>query len=518
MSIFQNFTVGQQVEFVFAALMILMSGWSYMRQRDGLALLFLTLGGLLLRVAVISFDPFINEWDERFHALVAKNMLEHPFVPMLIKNPVLAFDYTDWTSNHVWLHNPPLFLWIIALSYKVFGINEMALRIPSLLMSSLLIPIIYRMGLICANRAVAYAAAFLYSVSLYSLLLLTGFINLDHNDIAFVFFVTLSIWCFFEYWTSKKWVWLIPLGVTAGAAALTKWLTGFLIFGGWGIAVLCDAQERTKPSAYLKIVLSFFFGLFVFLPWQIYAMKTYPAEYAFVREYYTMHVQHALDGHTGTIWFHFDMFKEQYGRVAYYLIIPALILFLIKLRNRGLAVAGGFCIGVVYVFFSFFVKTKMSGFCYIVCSLMYLALGYLLTSGLQLIKKRCSPSTAMVLILLMMSLVGWKSVHLRHFARYHADGNSENSYRINKEHNLEVYALLKDSLPSDTVLFNCGGYNHIDAMFYTDFTAYSFVPSVEQMMELKQKGITCAAFDHPPLPPAILSDNQVIKINELLYY
>ncbi len=38
----------------------------------------------------------LHDWDERYHALVAKNMIEQPFKPMLYKNPVLPYDYKDW--------------------------------------------------------------------------------------------------------------------------------------------------------------------------------------------------------------------------------------------------------------------------------------------------------------------------------------------------------------------------------------------------------------------------------------
>src|SRR5437016_2816679 len=57
----------------------------------------LVLGSLLLNIFAIHLDPFLNSWDERFHALVAKNLSAHPFQPMLYANPVLPFDYKNWT-------------------------------------------------------------------------------------------------------------------------------------------------------------------------------------------------------------------------------------------------------------------------------------------------------------------------------------------------------------------------------------------------------------------------------------
>ncbi|MBP7399885.1 MAG: hypothetical protein KA954_09890, partial [Chitinophagales bacterium] len=83
--------------------------------------LILFFGALGIRILFNSFFPYLHDWDERFHALVAKNMMTHPFTPMLRANPVLPYDETSWTDGHIWLHKQPLFLWQMALSMKIFG-------------------------------------------------------------------------------------------------------------------------------------------------------------------------------------------------------------------------------------------------------------------------------------------------------------------------------------------------------------------------------------------------------------
>ena len=79
-----------------------------------LALFLLITLGLTLRVFV-STDYFLHDWDERYHALVAKHLLEHPLVFTLYDTPVLPYDYQNWAGNHIWLHKPPMTLWCIAL-------------------------------------------------------------------------------------------------------------------------------------------------------------------------------------------------------------------------------------------------------------------------------------------------------------------------------------------------------------------------------------------------------------------
>ena len=59
------------------------------------ALGLLLLGGLALRVYT-STDCFLHDWDERYHALVGKNLLNHFFRPTLYENMAIPVDYTNW--------------------------------------------------------------------------------------------------------------------------------------------------------------------------------------------------------------------------------------------------------------------------------------------------------------------------------------------------------------------------------------------------------------------------------------
>merc|ERR1711964_451238 len=60
----------------------------------------------------------IHYWDEGFHAMVARNLTQHPFLFTLYDQPWLPFDYKSWGNNYVWLHKPPL-----AIGRSVFRIG-----------------------------------------------------------------------------------------------------------------------------------------------------------------------------------------------------------------------------------------------------------------------------------------------------------------------------------------------------------------------------------------------------------
>ena len=115
------------------------------------SLVLIILAGLLLRIFV-STDMYLHDWDERFHALVAKNLMEHPLLPTLYDNPVLAYDYTAWNMNHIWVHKQPAPLWIMALSMKLFGISTWAMRLPSILFSTSAIFATFFIGRYVFNR------------------------------------------------------------------------------------------------------------------------------------------------------------------------------------------------------------------------------------------------------------------------------------------------------------------------------------------------------------------------------
>src|SRR4051812_5236672 len=85
---------------------------SYRQDKLPLAIFFLIVLGFSLRL-FCSCDFYLHSWDERYHALVAKNIFLHPLRPTLYENAVLSYDYKNWTANHVWLHKQPFTFWTI---------------------------------------------------------------------------------------------------------------------------------------------------------------------------------------------------------------------------------------------------------------------------------------------------------------------------------------------------------------------------------------------------------------------
>ena len=77
------------VTIVIASIILFFSWKIFTKGKIDQAVIGIVLAGLLLRIFIIS-DPVVHDWDERFHALVAKNMIENPLKPTLYKSPVFA--------------------------------------------------------------------------------------------------------------------------------------------------------------------------------------------------------------------------------------------------------------------------------------------------------------------------------------------------------------------------------------------------------------------------------------------
>ena len=290
--------------------------------KDNIALFLLLLSGLLLRF-YLSADFQLHEWDERYHALVAKNMIESPFKPMLYKNPVLPYNYQNWIENHVWLHKQPLPFWFMAASLLLFGINEIALRIPSIMLSTIIILLIFHVAKYLFNRRVAFISAFLISINGLIIELAAGKVATDHVDIFFLFFVLLSIFFTVKFIQTKKIIFNLLIGVSVGLAILSKWLPALVVFPVY-LAFIIDSRKFTFKEIIRNLFISIITCIVVFLPWQIYIANAFPLEAISERNFNYRHITEVLENHSHPLFYYFNNIRIIYGELIY---IPCIWFF-----------------------------------------------------------------------------------------------------------------------------------------------------------------------------------------------
>src|ERR1041385_4766087 len=98
--------------FIFGFTFLFSSIIFHVFKKEKISIALLLCSAIFLFIVACLLDPFLNPWDERFHALVAKNLMNHPLMPTLYDDTILNMDYYDnWAHYHIWLHKPPLFLW-----------------------------------------------------------------------------------------------------------------------------------------------------------------------------------------------------------------------------------------------------------------------------------------------------------------------------------------------------------------------------------------------------------------------
>jgi 4-amino-4-deoxy-L-arabinose transferase len=316
----------------------------------------LTIAGLILRLFICA-DGYLHDWDERYHALVASHLAHHPFLPTLYEYPLLPFDYRSWTTNHIWVHKPPVPLWLMAGSIRLFGLHPMAVRLPAILLTTLAIPLVYDIGKRLFSRSIAFKAALLCTIHGLLLDLLSGRQGTDAIDADFFFFVTLAACLAVRHATTGRKSLLLFTGIALGAAILTKWLPALVVLPFW-LVLRWQREKRPSRLAAEMFTMAAIASALV-IPWQWWIFHRFPAEAAWEQSFNKAHIFTALEGNGGDAWYHFEHLRICYGEAVYAVILLAGWQF-IRTRN---AVLGSLLLwfGLVYAFFSV-VATKMPGY------------------------------------------------------------------------------------------------------------------------------------------------------------
>jgi 4-amino-4-deoxy-L-arabinose transferase len=496
---------------VFAAILL------FVRGKIKPALYFLIAGGFILRLCMALIDPYINLWDEQFHAMVAKNMMEHPFHPMLYAQPVLPVNDEVWTASATWLHKPPLFLWQIALFMKIFGTQYWVVRLPSVLLSTLAIPVVFRMGKILSGEQTGFFAALIFTIVNLQVNIISGFLNTDHNDVIFMCYVLFSIWSWMEHREKPKWKWILLTGLFSGMAILVKWLPGLLVYLLWISALLADKKERFALKKWIEPFVALLVTFIVAAPWFIYAAVKWPALSQHESEARVNHLSNVVEEHTGPWYYHFNLLLEDYGWGMVVLLPVCMLLFFLRKEKRSMRIAIGVAVLFVYAFYTC-VPTRMPLFCLLVSPLLYMIIADVIANAGNYFQKlqefsRNKRSAAIRFVLLAVS--AYFIFNINRIEHFHTDRNPGNFYRPARIENKKQFENAAAMLPSkDIVIFNCGGFaNGVACMFYTAHTSYTDLPTEEQFRKLKAEGIKMAVFDDIAIPPYLANDSAVIKLH-----
>jgi 4-amino-4-deoxy-L-arabinose transferase-like glycosyltransferase len=508
----------------------------YRRGRPGAAALVLMTAGLLLRLYA-GADLFLHPWDERYHALVAKHMADHPLRPTLYEQPLLPYDLRNWRANHVWLHKPPLALWLMAASIRLFGAGDPAVRLPSVLLSALSILLTYDLGRRLFDPGTGLVAAGLHAIHGYLIALAAGRVPVDHIDAVLIAVVELGVWLAVagtqrgaqsrhpegeprepegsgradlssaqilwvaeaprrmtggNRWSSPEAV-SLAVGLVTGLAVLTKWLPGLLIVPVWAAVVL--AREKPRGARALGRVAGRTLVLLagaaaVALPWTLYTRAAFPREAAWEAAYNAQHFTVPVEDLSGSPLFYLQNLPHYFGGLIY-LPLAWLVWRLAKRQEvESLAPLA------VWIFVPFFVfslaATKMTAYVFTAAPALLLVTARFWT---WLAVHPANPEPfggrwlrrAVLALLFLLPLVATVE-RVKPWPDY------ERSPAWARE----IKALPARLGPGRTVLFNLE--HPLEAMFYTSYIAYRKPPTPEQVRLLRAQGWRVVVLDRGDLP------------------
>lgn len=390
------------------------------RRQPHLAILGIVAGGFIISFAM-AMDPFLHPWDERFHAVVAKHLMTDPFTPTLYNDPALAKSL-NWTHTYVWLHKPPLSLWLIAASLRIFGVSTLAVRLPSIVLLGAAVWATFRLGSYWFSPRVGLLAAFLHSLNGQLIGLASGRESTDHPDSIFSSLIAIGVLIAVVQLRRGGLGLAFAVGAVTGLAILTKWLPGLIILGLWLVGL--HRQSRPLRVKVTNIALALLACTMVVAPWQIHILRAFPAQAAFESAYNRRHIWEALEGHDGSLFFHVASVPRLYGWLA---LLPMGWFSRTYARRRGDPNAQLVVLwfAVPYIFFSF-VATKMVSYAMISAPAVFIMISVgikrLRECAIQQTRPLWQRRLALGLALLLVALPVRSTLrHWRPFHESHAD-------------------------------------------------------------------------------------------------
>lgn len=450
-------------------LLLAFSWYWHKRGRDRWALWVIVLSAGLLRLGP-SLDPSLHLWDERYHALVAKNLAEDPFTPTLYADPSLPHADDNWTQAHVWLHKPPFAMWCMAGSIKLFGTHAWVVRLPSILFSCIAVALCFAIASALVSTSVAFWSAFLFAINGHLVELASGRTATDHVDAILVALVLAGAYSAIRMARRGEFAWALACGACLGLAFLTKTWPSLLILA---IAVtgsfIHSGNGPVRTSALLgTVVLA---GLALALPWQVHVHLNFPMVAAESSRSTLNHFGQDIEQHARPWYYYFSQLPMIHGEFAPIAVIWSAIMILRKRSWPPLILLVWFA--VPFTVFSFAVS-KMPAYTAIAAPALFILIAMAIadwtTQERTRVRSKIVASIAALFLVVLPFRFSWDRV--RPFDKVAA-----------------AYAMpahLVDPAPL-TVVLNCP--DPIDLMFRTPVAAaYSGVIDQDEQERLKARG------------------------------
>ncbi|MGB9774074.1 MAG: ArnT family glycosyltransferase [Bacteroidota bacterium] len=214
---------------------------------------------LLFFIAAVRFVNLgyadLQPWDESLYAIRAETIIRFG-------------DWVDQSAHSIGglysAVHPPLYVWLTALAYRLFGINEFSARVVSALAGAFLVLVIYLFARdLYGKRAGVIAAALM---GLQPMMLFWS--RQGQFDMLLVLLMTLSVYLLAKCLVRSSAVVTIASGIALGFALLTKLFVALIIPVSW-LAALLGTTPINRRKIVAGTVTVVIIAVVVAAPWHI---------------------------------------------------------------------------------------------------------------------------------------------------------------------------------------------------------------------------------------------------------
>ena len=253
-------------------------------------------------------------WDEAIYAQVSKEIVRSG----------------DWLTLHweyqPWFEKPPLFMWITALFYRLFGVSEFWARVPSALSGIALIGVTYLIGKSTYGKRIGFLAAAILATCYHFL----SFSRFGTMDVMLTLFIYLTLYAYLRLNNeNQKWWYLV--WSSCALALMVKGAGGLIAPAAIVLALAFDKRfgAAIRSKHFWQGVL---LALLIVAPWHILMYVWYGR--AFIDEYFGYHViarsTRTLEGHASGYFYYIGRLVD--GFFPWCLLVPFAVVSIIR-RN-----------------------------------------------------------------------------------------------------------------------------------------------------------------------------------------
>lgn len=196
---------------------------------------------------------------------------------------------------------PALLYWVQMAGYRLFGIGELAARLPSALAGMATVLLVYELARAMSGRPTGRWAGLVLATCV----LFCAASRFANPDALLTCFTTLTLLLFWQSLSRPGRGWVIGAGASAGLAVLAKGPVGLLLPGLTALVFLAWTG-RLRWLLARRVVLGLGLALLVALPWYVWVGAETHGDFlrGFLLSHNAGRYLRAMEGHRGGAWYY----------------------------------------------------------------------------------------------------------------------------------------------------------------------------------------------------------------------